>query len=42
MNLAPGVHKWNHSVPKINWRLDLDPTHIWCEYEENWLKTEVS
>ena len=34
----PGGHKWNRSVPKIDWHLKLGPTHIWCKYEENRLK----
>ena len=22
-------------MPIIDWHIDLGPTHIWCEYEEN-------
>ena len=39
---TPGGYKWNRRVLKIDWRLDLGLMHIWCEYEENQLKTQVS
>ena len=38
----PGGHKWNRRALEIDWRLDLGPTDIWCEYEEIQLKTLVS
>ena len=38
-NLTPSGNKWNHRAMKIHRYLNFGPMHIWCEYEENRLKT---
>ena len=35
----PSGHKCNLSVAKMKWDLEHGRMNIWCEFEEEWLKT---